>query len=323
MKQCDFCAKLFTPRRDRPNLDCSLPCANQARRKHFTRPCEWCRQNFQPPRNHSKQKFCGLECRDNASKTTLIVPCSWCSKPLLRKYSRVLKLLHHYCDKMCESAYRRAYGPKGPAHVQFTERTIVICSTCEAQLQRTPSEIRNHNFCNIACRTIWQQTSGYISGANSPTWRGGEIDYRGPNWEKQRQEALQRDKFACVKCNTTTQLQVHHCIPFVTFASYLEANQLDNLQTLCMSCHKKADWAYWQTHPETPRLWANMLLQRIHICRHCHERYVARTARSLDCDICASRSRKCRARSRTPSLQKTSLFFHVPLGEDHALAATL
>jgi DEAD/DEAH box helicase domain-containing protein len=34
---------------------------------------------------------------------------------------------------------------------------------------------------------------------------------------------------------------VHHKIPFRTFASYQQANQLSNLVTLCPSCHRRAE----------------------------------------------------------------------------------
>jgi DEAD/DEAH box helicase domain-containing protein len=65
-------------------------------------------------------------------------------------------------------------------------------------------------------------------------------DY-GPNWQQQRQLALARDGHRCRTCGAEGLLHVHHIRPFREYASYLEANQLDNLATLCPSCHRRAE----------------------------------------------------------------------------------
>jgi len=76
-------------------------------------------------------------------------------------------------------------------------------------------------------------------------------DY-GPNWEKQRQEALARDGHRCRTCGAEARpgqgLHVHHIRPFREFGyvpgsndSYLQANRLSNLITLCPSCHRQAE----------------------------------------------------------------------------------
>ncbi len=74
-------------------------------------------------------------------------------------------------------------------------------------------------------------------------WISDRIDY-GPNWHAQRQRARARDGKICQNCGTPEGQQthhVHHKTPFRTFASYLEANRLENLITLCPACHRKAE----------------------------------------------------------------------------------
>ncbi|MFA5323921.1 MAG: HNH endonuclease [Smithella sp.] len=44
-------------------------------------------------------------------------------------------------------------------------------------------------------------------------------------------EANKRDKFMCVECGKTSGIETHHIIP--------NLEELDNLVTLCHSCHKK------------------------------------------------------------------------------------
>lgn len=73
-------------------------------------------------------------------------------------------------------------------------------------------------------------------------------DY-GPNWKTQRLRALDRDAHQCRMCGAReVTLHVHHIRPFREFnyvpgqnEAYQAANQLDNLITLCPSCHRQAE----------------------------------------------------------------------------------
>jgi DEAD/DEAH box helicase domain-containing protein len=74
-------------------------------------------------------------------------------------------------------------------------------------------------------------------------WSNDANDY-GPNWETQRDAARQRDQYRCQMCGTLEregQHHVHHKVPFRSFESYTEANQLSNLITLCPRCHRRAE----------------------------------------------------------------------------------
>ncbi len=93
----------------------------------------------------------------------------------------------------------------------------------------------------------------YIAGDKNPRWKGGTNGYRGPNWETQRQKALERDSYTCQDCGGTEdeisgKLEVHHIIPFEVYGieNYLEANRLENLITYCTSCHMKEEVVAWR-----------------------------------------------------------------------------
>jgi DEAD/DEAH box helicase domain-containing protein len=75
---------------------------------------------------------------------------------------------------------------------------------------------------------------------------------RGPNWEQQRNQARARDGQRCRHCGAPERPgrshDVHHIQPFRTFGyvrgkneHYLEANRLENLVTLCTSCHRRVE----------------------------------------------------------------------------------
>ncbi|MCB8938776.1 MAG: DEAD/DEAH box helicase [Ardenticatenaceae bacterium] len=74
----------------------------------------------------------------------------------------------------------------------------------------------------------------------------------GPNWQQQRQIVLARDGHRCRNCGAEAKpgqgLHVHHIRPFRDFNyipgqndNYKQANQPENLITLCPSCHKQAE----------------------------------------------------------------------------------
>ena len=84
-------------------------------------------------------------------------------------------------------------------------------------------------------------------------WYDSLNDY-GPNWQAQRAQVRDRDRYRCRQCSTPEppgqEHDVHHLIPFRTFGyvagvneNYRQANQLDNLVLLCRSCHRRLETA--------------------------------------------------------------------------------
>lgn len=82
-------------------------------------------------------------------------------------------------------------------------------------------------------------------------WRSDPNDY-GPNWQQQRNAARARDGYRCTLCGAPEaagrQHDVHHRQPFRTFGyipgqneAFRQANQLDNLTTLCRTCHQRVE----------------------------------------------------------------------------------
>jgi DEAD/DEAH box helicase domain-containing protein len=95
-------------------------------------------------------------------------------------------------------------------------------------------------------------TIGYWISLNEETvnnlkdqmlWNSDQNDY-GPEWDKIRQRVLNRDGHRCQVCgaaDSVRPLHVHHIQPFRSFTNRESANQLQNLITLCPTCHRKAE----------------------------------------------------------------------------------
>ena len=96
------------------------------------------------------------------------------------------------------------------------------------------------------------QTTGYWLSLSDATteklrsagaWSNDANDY-GANWTQIRDAARARDFFTCQVCGrdeSERQHDVHHKIPFRNFTDLDDANALENLLTLCRSCHRKAE----------------------------------------------------------------------------------
>ena len=104
------------------------------------------------------------------------------------------------------------------------------------------------------------QTTGYWLGLSEQTietlrlsgvWKSSPNDY-GPGWNHLRDAVRARDGYRCQVCGRPEadpssplgagrQHDVHHRVPFKTFDSAQEANRMENLVTLCPSCHRLAE----------------------------------------------------------------------------------
>jgi DEAD/DEAH box helicase domain-containing protein len=98
------------------------------------------------------------------------------------------------------------------------------------------------------------RTTGYWLAVNDATvarlraegaWTNAPNDY-GPAWNTLRERVRARDHYRCQGCGASENGQphhVHHKVPFRAFPTREQANQLDNLVTLCPNCHRRAELA--------------------------------------------------------------------------------
>jgi len=78
----------------------------------------------------------------------------------------------------------------------------------------------------------------------------GERAY-GSGWEEIRQERLDRDSYICQVCEFKDESNhVHHIKPRSDFDNVSDSNTLDNLITLCSSCHSRCEGRWKDCDPD-------------------------------------------------------------------------
>lgn len=220
--------------------------------------CHTCGETFIDTRNrdrNSERRFCNNDCRrewlrsrtgDKHPRSNFVeVQCAHCDTTLIRSKWRVDAHELSFCDLGCLGQWRSVHKSGPDSHLYSSIE--VECENCGAMVLKPPSHIDGRmHFCDAECHGQWASLNRV--GENNPTYKGGGAHYYGPNWNRQRRLARERDGYicqdpACDIDNTqhlemwSEMLHVHHIVRFGNFDDYREANKLDNLITLCRSCH--------------------------------------------------------------------------------------
>lgn len=119
----------------------------------------------------------------------------------------------------------------------FTNETLG-----QEPLDLPPSELQTTGY----WLTLSERTLSRLRDAG--VWSNDPNDY-GPEWSKVRLAVRKRDQFKCQVCGaleSNREHDVHHKTPFRAFiqngvVNREQANRLENLTTLCSSCHKKVE----------------------------------------------------------------------------------
>jgi DEAD/DEAH box helicase domain-containing protein len=115
----------------------------------------------------------------------------------------------------------------------------------EEPLDLPPSEFQTTGY----WLTLSESTIAVLRASGA--WSNDPNDY-GPDWPRLRDAVRARDGYRCRVCGQpesdcsatlgkNRQHEVHHKVPFRAFGSATEANRLDNLVTLCPTCHHKVE----------------------------------------------------------------------------------
>jgi len=98
-----------------------------------------------------------------------------------------------------------------------------------------------NKYCSYSCSNKERMSRVYQSGPDNPSWTDGWYSIG----KRNKRKARERDKYMCRKCQKIVKgkaAHVHHMIPERCFDDPNEAHDLNNLVTLCDSCHLKIEW---------------------------------------------------------------------------------
>jgi 5-methylcytosine-specific restriction endonuclease McrA len=182
------------------------------------------------------------------SLTVVEFECDWCQDTVERQRSFVDESEHNFCGVDCRVQWV-SDNNSGKDHYDYS-RKEVTCDNCGGKFERIKHnrERTESNFCSHDC--YGESLEGTWTGEDNPRWRGGYEPYYGPDWHEQRRTTIERDNCECQDCGLTREahyekyeedLHVHHIQPFRTFDDAVDANQLDNLTTLCKQCHAERE----------------------------------------------------------------------------------
>lgn len=222
------------------------------------RTCENCEGDFY---SESAKKYCSKTClldsdsysgenNPNWKGGKEVADCEICDSEF-RYYPSEKPGL--YCAECLEQeSWRDPPKVTGSNHPRWAGGKIEKdCEVCGETVRRYPSGcLSDVVLCTVECRRQWLSES--FTGENHPNWEGGGSEYYGKGWRQAKLRTLERDDHSCVLCGATKDdldrnPDVHHIVPVRRFIEAEAADKTDahvprNLVTLCVTCHRRADF---------------------------------------------------------------------------------
>lgn len=217
-KICEHCGKKFTTKVKNGKY-CSDGCKNITYNlgkscKIYYHTCEKCGKEFITPQKNGR--FCSSECKNNYKQQnkkdvkTYTKICKHCGKYFSTNLANQV-----FCCKNCQcNHYKEQYKQQTKkVNINFTKDNYKECISVIVKYL-IEEGIRGRDTCDI---------SKYYN--------------HGVLTDKLRKDVKTRDNYQCSICGKTTNLEVHHIIK----VKHGGTNEMDNLITLCTSCHRAID----------------------------------------------------------------------------------
>jgi len=241
--------------------------------------CEYCGEEAEKRQRKARNdhEFCSRDCynkyqSDNLSGQnasawegrTVVVTCDHCGQNTEKYEGNLEKNKKAFCSRGCHAKWQSENKTR-ENNYQYKPENQVDCKWCGETHHKSDSKLkRNENhFCSNECRGKWQSENR--CGENHPRWieNNTTISYGG-TWPQKRRERLEKDNHECVVCgksnaqeeiDTGRGLSVHHirkARKFIQDNGTLneeKAHRMENLVTLCHSCHRR-----WEGIPLKPEI---------------------------------------------------------------------
>jgi len=199
------------------------------------RTCEKCDERFYDPK--SRRTYCedcyteAGELNGNWKDAKQRVECVRCGS----------EFEYYPSDKdgvYCPECVEEADEFLGTPSFEFRDvrRIDTRCEYCGESFSVLLSTFKRRpcRFCSQECLYNWM-SDDLFQGHRQPNAYNGD-------WRSVRAAALERDNHSCQSCGTTAaelgqNPDVHHIVPIRTFDNPDDAHELDNVISLCKTCH--------------------------------------------------------------------------------------
>ncbi len=183
--------------------------------------------------------------------------CLTCSRRFVGRTSDIKRGYSKYCSKDCYDDWQRKNTPKG-INNPLWKRIKRSCLKCLRSIWVKPARIEDGRgkYCSKECyysdlkqrmigRKMSTKARSKISGKNHYNWKGGRSlinrkRFKNAEWDAIKKQVYSRDNRTCQKCGKNClwmDISCHHIKPW----RESKDNSLENLVTLCRSCHARAD----------------------------------------------------------------------------------
>jgi hypothetical protein len=267
---CDFCGGEYkyypsSRNRGRENYFCGKECADKFKAKDgLDTECAECGEGVHIPPSQVKEvdgyeqknHFCNKECESSFKSREWVgenhpnwdggrerVSCEECGGTYSVHPNQLEET--RFCSVECRRQNWRE------------DKKEYSCANCGHTVEKMAHNVKGQQTtCSKQC--FKEFMSSTRKGKDNPQWQGGRFEYYGPNWPEQRKKTLERDNESCQECDMTRDehyqnynedLHIHHKVPRrqiideenPTIEQFELANSLDNLVTVCKSCHRKLE----------------------------------------------------------------------------------
>lgn len=231
--------------------------------------CHQCGQSIVRRRarvDRAERPFCSKECCDEWRNGSItgedhpsfdggkdVFQCDYCSNKFEKYSSKIEDTQNVFCSNDCKDQYKseNLVGRDSPNW----QRVEFDCDNCGDTVWVYPKDVHyDKHFCDNSCFVQWKRKS-------APDIEKHSVKH-GSFWKSQRKRALKRDDYECQSCGIEDKkhrekygesLHVHHRTPARLFKSSNEAHKIENLTTLCASCHIEEEWNLRQRQNTTGR----------------------------------------------------------------------
>lgn len=215
--------------------------------------CSNCGKHFlKKPSELTKKNYCSRECYFSTLSgkgnpnwkgiEQITRNCELCGKSFNPSIYNVREGNGRFCSKDCAGKSRKKPMIASERKCKSTKIFVTQCVVCSKWF----SSRRKKKTCSKECKSKLISiisSSRNIHGENNPNWRNGSTDEMikirtSSEYSEVRKKVFERDAYTCRKCGKVgNKLNAHHIIPASADKSLIL--ELDNMITLCVSCHKK------------------------------------------------------------------------------------